>query len=255
MKKVEKIEYPIRVNRYLYLRGYCSRRAADKLVEQGKIKINGVVAVLGQKVSEKDDVDVADSVKEMPSNYQYYLFNKPIGIVSHNPQKGEKSVEDVSGLGPRVFPVGRLDKESGGLMLLTNDGRIVDKMLNPKFGHEREYEVQVDKRITESALNRMRRGVRIEANVKGGSLHTRDITTKPAKVERLGGKSFSIVLTEGKKHQIRRMASALGYTVHSLKRVRIMNLGLGNLPKGKTRALTQSECAELLQSIGLMIQR
>ncbi len=213
-------------------------------MEQKKIHINGAVAVLGQKVNESDTVDVADSVKKMPSNYKYFLFNKPVGIVSHNPQAGEQSVEDVSGLGNKVFPVGRLDKESCGLMLLTDDGRIVDKMLNPKFGHEREYQVRVDKRITDSALGRMRKGVRIES---GDKL----IMTKPAQVERLGEKSFAITLTEGKKHQIRRMCSALGYTVHSLKRTRIMSLNLGSLPTCKSRALSSVECAQLLGAIGI----
>ncbi len=242
MMETEKIEYPVRINRYLYLKGYCSRRAADKLIEQKKIRINGAIAVLGQKVQESDTVDVADSVKKMPSNYKYYLFNKPVGVVSHNPREGEQSVEDVSGLGSKVFPVGRLDKESCGLMLLTDDGRIVDKMLNPKFGHEREYQVRVDKRITDSALGRMRKGVRIES---GDKL----VMTQPARVERLGDKSFAITLTEGKKHQIRRMCSALGYTVHGLKRVRIMNLKLGSLPTCKNRALNSVERAELLGAI------
>jgi len=244
MSEQEQIKYPIRINRYLYLKGYCSRRMADKLVEEKKIHINDKIAVLGQKVSAKDKVSVAKSVKELPKSYSYYLFNKPIGIVSHNPQDGEQSVEDVSGLGKKVFPVGRLDKESNGLMLLTNDGRIVDKMLNPKFGHEREYIVKTDKRITDSALNRMRKGVRIEAKVK-------HLTTKPSKVSRIGDKTFAITLTEGKRHQIRRMCSALGYSVKDLKRTRIMHLDIGGLKTGKSRVLTTKERTELLTKIGI----
>ncbi len=222
--------------------GYCSRRVADKLISAGKVHINNSVAVLGQKVNNGDNVTLAKSIKAMPDNYKYYLFNKQTGIVSHNPCVGEKSVEDVSGLGRDIFPVGRLDKESSGLMLLTNDGRIVDKILNPVFGHEREYEVNVDKRITNSALNRMRKGVHIEG--------IKDIT-KTAKIERLGEKSFNITLTEGKKHQIRRMASALGYTVCKLRRVRMMHLKLADLPVGKARALSKAERVTLLNKIGL----
>lgn len=256
---MEKIKYPIRINRYLNLHGFCSRRAADKLIDQGKIKINGAVAILGQKVQENDKVTVANSVKEMPNNYKYYLFNKPVGVVSHNPQlvggEMEKSVEDVSGFGKKVFPVGRLDKESHGLMLLTDDGRIVDKMLNPKFGHEREYEVIVDKRITDSALNRIRKGVHIESGAREcpKSLfgHSRHVMTKPAKIARLGDKSFSITLTEGKKHQIRRMCSALGYSVRELKRVRIMHLELTDLSEGKTCALSKAQRAKLFKAIDI----
>ncbi len=245
---MDKIEYPIRVNRYLYLKDYCSRRAADKLIEAGKIQINGKVAVLGQKVQKNDSVAVAESVKQMPSNYKYHLFNKPMGVVSHNPQivngQMEKSVENVSGLGKKVFPVGRLDKESHGLMLLTNDGRIVDKMLNPKFGHERTYEVRVDKHITDSALNRMSKGVRLEDGNKY-------IYTKTARVERIGEKTFKLTLTEGKKHQIRRMASALGYSVRDLKRTSIMHMELTTLPDGKTKELTDKERTKLLESLGI----
>lgn len=248
MNEIEsEIEYPIRINRYLYVKGYCSRRVADKLITAGKVHINNKVAVLGQKVNKSDNVTLAKSVKEMPANYKYYLFNKPIGVVSHNPQRGEKSVEDVSGLGKGVFPVGRLDKESSGLMLLTSDGRIVDKLLNPKFGHEREYEVQVDKRVTDSALNRMNKGVRIEIGERNGERSF--LVTKPAKLERLGEKSFSITLTEGKKHQIRRMCSALGYSVRKLKRTRMMHLHLDGLKLGKNRVLTNIERTKLLSSL------
>lgn len=231
------VEYPIRINRYLFLKNYCSRREADRLIEQGKVSINGEPAVLGQKVNEGDDVKVAEEVASRV--YQYYLYNKPRGIVSHNPQRDEQSVEDVSGLGDSVSVVGRLDKESHGLMLLTDDGRIVNAVLNPEHAHEREYEVRVDKYVKEQDLKKLARGVDIEGYV-----------TKPAQVSRLGENSFSLVLTEGKKHQVRRMCAALGYQVQNLKRVRMMHLKL-DVADGENRPLTQGERAELLKIAGI----
>lgn len=234
------IPYPVRINRYLYLKGYCSRRRADTLVQAGKVKINGTPAQIGQQVQAADTVELAPDVRELPQTYRYFLYHKPRGIVSHNPQRSERSVEDVSGLGKKVFPVGRLDKASRGLMLLTDDGRIVHTLLAPEYAHEREYRVAVDKRITDSALGRMRKGVRIEGYV-----------TKPAHVTRVGEKSFRITLTEGKKHQIRRMCSALGYTVTDLLRTRIAHLTLGSLKEGAHRPLTHSERSSLLRSLDI----
>ncbi len=222
------MEYPIRINRFLLLKHYCSRREADRLIEQSKVTVNGEVAVLGQKVTEGDSVEVV-GIKE----YKYYIFNKPRGIVSHNPQMGEQSVEDVSGL-EGVSPVGRLDKDSHGLMLLTNDGRIVNSILNPEYSHEREYEVVVDKNIKESDLKKLTKGVDIEGYI-----------TKEAQSERLSEDSFSLTLTEGKKHQIRRMCAALGYQVKNLKRVRMMHLKL-DVEQGENRALSKEEVDSLL---------
>jgi 23S rRNA pseudouridine2604 synthase len=207
----EKIEYPIRLNRYLYLKGYCSRRQADRMIKDKEIKINGEPAVLGQKVKEEDSVELSNRVKELPKHYEYYLFNKPRGVVSHNPQNGEKSVEDFfrAAETKKLAPVGRLDKDSTGLMLITNDGRLIDKMLNPKYDHEKEYSVRVDKPLKESFARKMSKGVDIEGYV-----------TKECEVNVTGNRSFTIVLTEGKKHQIRRMCAALGYQVRDLKRKR-----------------------------------
>ncbi|MAJ97645.1 23S rRNA pseudouridine synthase F [bacterium] len=231
------IKYPIRINRYLLLRNICSRREADRLITQGKVSINGSVAQLGQQVAEGDVVDVADSAKNR--EYRYFLFNKPRGIVSHNPQRDEQSVEDVSGLGNSVSPVGRLDKDSHGLMLLTDDGRIVHAILSPEHGHEREYEVHTDKYIKESDLKKLGRGVDIEGYI-----------TKPATTERIDDTVFSITLTEGKKHQIRRMCAALGYQVTDLKRVRMMHLPL-DVADGKNRMLTKDEKTALLTKAGI----
>jgi len=237
---MENILYPIRINRYLYLKGFCSRRKADQLIEQGQVLINGKTATLGAKVLEGDDVSVGKQVKELVSTYKYFLYHKPRGIVSHNPQRGEKSVEDVSGLGKDFFPVGRLDKASHGLMLLTNDGRIVNRLLSPEFAHEREYVVQVDKRITNSFITRMKKGVNIEGYI-----------TKPSTVRKVNDLTFNITLTEGKKHQIRRMTAALGYQVKDLKRIRIMDLTLNTIEEGKTRELSKEEKEVLLKALSI----
>jgi 23S rRNA pseudouridine2604 synthase len=235
------ITYPIRLNRYLYLKGITSRRQADRFIEQGLIKVNGIKAVLGQKISAEDIVELGPEVHKYVRSYEYYAFNKPRGIVSHNPQEGEMAVEDVFNLKHTpLFPIGRLDKDSDGLMILTNDGRIVDKMLNPKFDHEKEYVVSVDKPLKPSFANKMSRGVNIEGYM-----------TKPAKVRLTGEHTFRILLTEGKKHQIRRMCAALGYQVKRLRRVRIMNIKLKNLPVGKARKLTPDEVELLLSSLGM----
>ncbi len=239
---MEEITYPIRINRYLYLKGICSRRKADQLIKQGEISINGKVTVLGAKVLEGDDVTVGKKVKQLTSEYKYFLYHKPRGIVSHNPQKGEKSVEDVSGLGKNFFPVGRLDKASHGLMLLTNDGRIVNSLLSPEFEHEREYVVKVDKRITNSFITRMKKGVNIEGYV-----------TKQATARKVSDFVFNITLTEGKKHQIRRMVVALGRQVTDLKRIRIMNLMLTGIEEGKHREFSKEEKETLLKALSVPI--
>lgn len=233
------MEYPIRINRYLLLKEYCSRRQADRFIEDGKVFINDTVATLGQQVHEGDVVRVADDVLSLKENYVYYLYNKPIGIVSHNPQRDEECIADVSGIPEVVVPVGRLDKASHGLMLLTNDGRIVDAILNPKHAHERTYEVVVDKYLKDRDITRLSKGVNIEG-----------YTTKPAVAERLDDDAVTLTLTEGKKHQIRRMCAALGYQVLDLKRTRLMHFTLDIAP-GAYRALTATEKETLLAACGL----
>ncbi len=241
-KMPEDITYPIRINRYLFLKGYCSRRKADQLITEGQITINGKRAVLGQKVNQKDNVEISKRVKNLPKHYEYFLFHKPRGVVSHNPQAGEKSVEDffVQAKTKNLAPVGRLDKASEGLMFITNDGRIIDRMLNPKYEHEKEYSVKVDKIISESFARKMAAGVQIE-----------DYKTKATKIHISGDKTFSIILTEGKKHQIRRMCAALGYQVKKLKRLRIINLSLSNLFPGQSRPLSVEEKMSLFEMLGL----
>jgi 23S rRNA pseudouridine2604 synthase len=238
---IEPIEFPIRINRYLYLKNYCSRRKADEFIENGQVKINGEKAVLGQKVNETDKVELTDGAKKVVRDYEYFIFHKPKGVVSHNPQNGEKSAEEFFPQNKRLAPVGRLDKDSTGLLFMTNDGRIIDKMLNPEHEHEKEYYVRIDKPVKETFARKMASGVTIEG-----------YKTKPAKVEITGDRSFNIILTEGKKHQIRRMVAALGCQVSELKRTRIMNLKLSGLYPGQSRPLKQSEKVELLKSIGVM---
>lgn len=237
---MEKITYPIRINRYLYLKGYCSRRQADQFIERGLVKINGEKAWKGQKVLEKDKVEVGKEIKNLKKTFEYYIFNKPVGIVSHNPQGNEKEVTDVFKTPEKIFPVGRLDKDSEGLMFLTSDRRIINKIIDPEFEHEKEYEVVVDKDLKESVAKKMSNGVRIER-----------YTTKPAKVRLMGKRKLNMILIEGKKHQIRRMCAALGYQVKKLKRTRIMDLKLVGLPVGKGRKLDFKERKNLLDNLGM----
>ena len=164
IKEQKNMEFPIRINKYLHNAGYCSRRKADELIENGQIEINGQRAVLGQKVNRNDVVNVSDKVIKMISDHQYYIFNKPIGVVSHNPQFGEKCVMDFFADLPnkKLFPLGRLDKDSEGLMIITDDTRLTEKILDEKYAHEKEYSVRVDKELKESFARKMEKGVYIE---------------------------------------------------------------------------------------------
>jgi 23S rRNA pseudouridine2604 synthase len=226
------MDYPIRINKYLSEMQYCSRRAADKLIEQGKVKVNGKPAVIGQKVHEKDKVEVeAPEVKKIARERVYLVYHKPAGLDSHAIKLPQYN---------NLFPIGRLDKNSRGLMVLTNDGRVTDRMLNPKYDHEKEYSVTVDKVLRPGFLEKARTGMTID-----------DYTTKPAKVSKTGERKFKIILTEGRHHQIRRMADAFGYTVRSLVRDRIMNLKLTGLSQGQSRKLTGPELNKFLSTLGL----
>ena len=231
----EALSYPVRINKYLASKNYCTRREADELITAGKVKINGKKAALGDKVLESDKVEVLFRAKK----YRYFAYYKPRGIISHSPQQGEKEIANVSGI-KDVFPVGRLDKDSSGLIILTDDGRITDKMLNPEFDHEKEYMVTTKEPLQENFARRMERGVFIEG-----------YTTKPCKVHMIAERKFSVIITEGKKHQIRRMCAALGYVVDTLERRRIMNITLGKLGLGQSRAITGVELSTLLRSLGL----
>jgi 23S rRNA pseudouridine2604 synthase len=226
------MEFPMRINKYLSQNGYASRREADKLVEDGKVFINGSIAELGSKVNEGDEVRVqgAESKERV-----YMTYFKPTGIVTIGAQEGEKEIKDVLDVDDSIFPVGRLDKASHGLIILTNDGRVTQRLLHPTQGHEKEYSVIVDKPITHTFLTQMASGVDIK-----------DHRTKQTKIRRTSRTSFDIVLTEGKNRQIRRMCAALGYEVRDLKRFRVANIELGKLRAGQYRILKGEELEKFL---------
>lgn len=224
-----------RINKYLSEVGYCSRRAADKLLEEGRIKINGQIPELGTKVSDDDVVEVdGKPIRESEDKPIYIAFNKPVGIVCTTDTKREiDNIIEYINHPKRIFPIGRLDKPSEGLILLTNDGDIVNKILRGKNNHEKEYLVRVDKPLNSKFLEKMRNGVPIL-----------DTVTKKCEVERIDDMTFRIVLTQGLNRQIRRMCEFLGYEVIKLKRIRIMNIKL-DLPVGKWRDLSEDELSAL----------
>ncbi len=225
----------IRLNKYLSEIGYCSRRAGDKLIESGRVFINGEAAELGQKISINDEIKVDDNVLEAKKKKKIYLaLNKPIGIVCTTDTRVEKdNIIDFINYPERIFPIGRLDKPSSGLILLTNDGDIVNKILRTEHNHEKEYLVKVDKPLSQTIINRMSKGVPIL-----------DTTTKECKIKKTGNNEFKIILTQGLNRQIRRMCEYFNYKVVSLERTRIMNIEL-DLPSGEYRELTKKEVSSL----------
>ena len=239
--------FPMRINKYLAWKNLCTRREADGYIEKGQVLLNGKRAVLGDKVHEGDTVETRFRTRQ----YKYFAYNKPRGIITHSAEenqiqgtaKGDKNtrVKDIKEVVPvaGVFPIGRLDKDSSGLMILTDDGRLTDKLLNPDFVHEKEYVVRVKENLQSNFARRMEAGVNIEG-----------YETRPCKVVVLGENKFSITLTEGKKHQIRRMCAALGYVVSSLERRRIMNITLGKLKPGEHRSLSGKELSDFLKALG-----
>jgi len=232
-----KPEYPMRINKYLAQKGYSTRRGADEIIQSGKVFINGKRAVLGDKINKDDQVDVRFRGKQVP--YIYIAYNKPRGVVTHSAQEGEKEIKTEVAI-KDVFPIGRLDKESHGLIILTNDGRITDRLLGPNHKHEKEYQVKTKEDLRSNFKEKMEAGVKIDSDM-----------TAPCKVHVLTKRSFRVILTEGKKHQIRRMCVALFQEVEDLKRIRIMNIELGKLPEGKHRNIEGKELETFLRSLGL----
>ena len=224
-----------RINKYLSEVGYCSRRAADKLIDDGKVTINGKIARMGSKIDEDDQIEVeGQRIEKLTKKNIYLAFNKPVGIVCTTDRKVEPdNIIDFINYPKRIFPIGRLDKPSEGLIFLTNDGDIVNKILRSRNDHEKEYIVGVNRPISNEFIQRMSNGVEIL-----------DTITKDCFVKQLGPKEFKIILTQGLNRQIRRMCESLGYRVRSLKRVRIMNIEL-DVPTGKYRKLTNEELLEL----------
>ena len=212
----------MRINKYLALKKISTRRGADELVENKKVFINGKLALLGSKVNETDVVEVKGAKAK---EYKYFAYNKPIDVETNSPR------ED-------LFPLGRLDKNSHGLLILTNDGRITDQLLNPKYFHEKEYVVRTSNKLRSSFKNKMEAGVNIEG-----------YQTKPCKVKVLNENTFRVILTEGKKHQIRRMCSALFQEIADLKRERIMNIKLDNLKPNALREIKGEELKTFLNSV------
>lgn len=225
----------VRINKYLSELGYCSRRAADKLIDEGRITVNGKPVVMGLKVTAQDDIAVDGvSVNKKGDKPVYIAFNKPVGIVCTTDTRFEKNnIIDYINYPTRIFPIGRLDKPSEGLIFLTNDGDIVNKILRARNHHEKEYVVTVNKPITKEFVSKMSKGVPIL-----------DTVTRPCKVIQTHKNEFRIILTQGLNRQIRRMCEYLGYNVVTLKRVRIMNVTL-DVGKGKWRHLTKKELAEI----------
>jgi 23S rRNA pseudouridine2604 synthase len=225
----------VRLNKYISETGVCSRREADKWIEAGRVTLNGQPASLGTQVAEGDEVRVDGDSIGAKKKQVYIALNKPVGIICTTEAHIEDNIIDHVGYPERIFPVGRLDRDSEGLILLTNNGDIVNEILRSENNHEKEYLVTVDRPITDLSLRMMADGVKIMGEV-----------TKPSKVARLNAQSFRIILTQGINRQIRRMCSALGYKAQRLQRVRIMNIQLGNLQPGQWRHLTPAEIAGLM---------
>lgn len=239
MKSAE--EFPRRINKHLAMLGVDTRRGADALIKAGKVTINGAVAKAGDWVQEGDTVEVKGRQAKC---YAYFAYNKPVGIVTHSPQEGEADIRQktvFAGMPAGVFPLGRLDKASSGLILLTNDGRVTDRLLNPKFAHDKEYIVTTKERIGPSFQRILEKGVDI-----GGYV------TRPSVVKLRGDHEFAIQLQEGKKHQIRRMVVALRNDVVSLRRIRVMNVRIGTLKPGQVRPIEGKELDTFLKQLGLL---
>jgi 23S rRNA pseudouridine2604 synthase len=228
-----------RLNKAISDSGFCSRRQADKYIEQGLVTINGEVASLGDRAMPKDIIKVKDQQITENDELVYIALNKPIGITCTTDRRIEGNVVDFINHKERIFHIGRLDKPSEGLLLMTNDGDIVNKILRAGNQHEKEYIVKVDRRITDNFIKRMSSGVPIL-----------DTITKKCVVEKVGRYVFKITLIQGLNRQIRRMCEHLGYEVVTLKRLRIMNIRLGDLPIGEWRDLTEKELTDLKYSLG-----
>jgi len=231
-----------RLNKFLAQRGVCSRRQADALIASGKVKINGQVATLGLQVDESDEIVVSGKrVAGKRPEKVYLAFNKPVGIMTSVDPRAPDTVRSFLDLEPGVFPVGRLDVASSGLLLLTNDGDLSERITHPRYNHEKEYVVTVDRPMRREDLRTMAEGMMILGS-----------RTKPAKTRKIGDDRFSIVLTEGRNRQIRRMCEDLGYEVRALKRIRVMNIEIGDLPSGRTRRLSKKEVQELKYTLGVI---
>ena len=229
----------MRLNKYISETGVCSRREADKWIEAGRVTCNGQPAALGTQVADGDEIRVDGELVGAKKKQIYIALNKPVGVTCTTESHIEDNIIDLIRHSERIFPIGRLDKDSEGLILLTNNGDIVNDILRSENNHEKEYIVAVDRPITELSLQMMAGGVKIMGEL-----------TKPCKVRRIDQLTFRMILTQGLNRQIRRMCSALGYKAQRLQRVRIMNIHLGTLNPGEWRHLTDHELAGLLPRLG-----
>jgi 23S rRNA pseudouridine2604 synthase len=228
----------IRINKFFTEHGICSRREADRLIEAGRITINNVVAKLGDQVSAEDVIARDGQVIPWGQARIYIKYHKPVGVTTTSEAHVPRNIIREIGHPERIFPIGRLDKDSSGLILLTNDGDIVNEILRTEFGHEREYEVTLDRPYEPDLLDRLSSGVTILGS-----------KTKPCRAERLGPRRLRMVLTEGRNRQIRRMCQAVGHRVVALHRVRIMHITLDGLPSGAWKPLSLREQQELLRAV------
>lgn len=238
MRRLCNVMDTVRLNKFLVDAGVCSRREADRLIEAGKVKVNGAPAVLGQKVLPTDHVRVLGRTAHIKRERVYLAYHKPVGVICTSDPTARDNIIEAVGYPDRVFHIGRLDVASSGLILLTNDGGIVNKILRAEGKHEKEYIVRVERPITAAFVERMQKGVMLDGQ-----------KTLPAKVARMGADIFSLTLVEGRNRQIRRMCEALGFKTVSLKRIRVMHITLDNLPPGKWRMLTDEERQKLLARV------
>ncbi len=240
------IKFPIRINKYLAHKGHTTRRGADALIVKGLVYINDSKAVLGDIVKESDNVEVRKTFASPKETFYYVAYNKPRGIktTSHIKPGGTEeetnTLDSIEYRNTRLVPMGRLDKNTSGLMIFSNDGRITDRLLNPKYAHEREYEVRVDKKYSPGFIQAMQNGIQLD-----------DGMTKPAQVEPLSPDSFRIIMTESRNHQIQKMCDCFNMAVTDSKRTRIINITLAGVPEGDYRELTPEQKEYFLTSIGL----
>ena len=234
----------IRLNKYLSEAGICSRREADRLIEAGRVTVDGVQAVPGMKVSEEQKICVGKKVIQGAEQKVVLAVNKPAGIVCTGDMKVKNNIIRFLHYPVRVTYAGRLDKDSEGLLIMTNDGDLINGMMRARYAHEKEYKVRVNKEVTPEFIEKMSRGVHIRDKEKN-----LDAVTRPCTVKKTGKHTFSIILTQGLNRQIRRMCEALGYKVDVLKRIRIMNVELGDLKPGQVRELTEQELKELYGTV------
>lgn len=234
----------IRLNKYLSDAGVCSRREADRLIEKGAVTVDGITAVPGMKVSDEQEVRVGKKIIKSKTKKTVLAVYKPAGIVCTEDKREKKNIIRYLNYPVRVTYAGRLDKDSEGLLIMTNDGDLINGMMRARFAHEKEYKVTVNKEITPEFMDKMSKGVHIKDKEKN-----LDAVTRPCNVKKIGKYTFSIILTQGLNRQIRRMCEALGYKVINLKRIRIMNIELGNLKPGQVRELTEQELKELYGTV------